>query len=333
MPLRAVVIGCGWIGSEVADDPLADGVQSHAGAYVACDETQLVGVCDYDVERAERAARRWNLPKADRTVAALLQNTQPEIVSVCTSDESHASVLNEVLQYPGVRAIVAEKPLSKNADEALAIVKLAKEKGVVLAVNYSRRFAQSHREVRRRIVAGDLGSIRSVHGFYCKGIAHNGTHWFDLARWLVGEIVAVQAWPNSQADVGEDPTCDVRVEFEGGASGLLKGVDEAHFTLFEMDIVGTAGRVRLSDSGLTVEWSLVGPSSRYSGYRVLKALGESPAGFRDVALDMVKDVVAATIGGRIPACNGADGVAALAIADAARKSLTTANLCKVMRIQ
>ncbi len=34
-----------------------------------------------------------------------------------------------------------------------------------------------------KIQSGSLGTIQTVHGYYGKGLWHNGTHWLDLARW------------------------------------------------------------------------------------------------------------------------------------------------------
>ena len=69
---RAAVIGCGWIGTGVADDPKADGIQAHAAAYAACADTALAGVCDVDAARAAHAARRFGLAHGFCDVAALL---------------------------------------------------------------------------------------------------------------------------------------------------------------------------------------------------------------------------------------------------------------------
>jgi len=322
-PLRAAVVGCGWIGSEVADDPLADGIQSHAAAYAQCADTELVGVCDRDAARADRAARRWGLGRGTTGIAELLETARPEIVSVCTPDATHAEVIREVLASPGVRAIVAEKPLALSLGEARDLVALAKRCGVVLAVNYVRRFSASHVEVRRRIAGGEIGIPVAVAGLYTKGVLHNGTHWFDLAHWLVGRIVRVQAWPGATDAARPDPTCHTRVVFEGGQSGFLAGLDETLFTAFELDIIGTAGRVRVTDSGMRVRWSAVAPSPHYTGYRTLQTTAELPGSFKDVALRMIENLVAALRNGAGLLCTGEDALAALAVAEAARASLRT----------
>jgi hypothetical protein len=55
---RAAVVGCGRIGSTLADDPLLAGdVMTHAEAYVVCPDTELVAVVDTDQRRAIRVQR------------------------------------------------------------------------------------------------------------------------------------------------------------------------------------------------------------------------------------------------------------------------------------
>jgi predicted dehydrogenase len=320
---RAAVIGCGWIGTEVADDPRADGIQAHAAAYASCADTVLAGVCDVNGARAAQAARRWGLAHGFADVAALLASVRPQIVSVCTPDATHAAVVGEVLASPDVRAVVAEKPLALDLAEARSLVELAKRRGVTLVVNYTRRFSPGHAEAQRRIAAGEIGAVVALTGMYTKGLLHNATHWFDLARWLVGDIVRVQAWPGPGHPTGSDPTCHVRVTFQHGQTGFLLGLDEQRFTVFEMDCIGTAGRLRITDSGMRLTWSTVGDSPHYSGYRTLGPGVESAGGFRDAALRLIEDAVAAQRAGIRPLCSGEDALAALAVAEAARTSLTT----------
>jgi predicted dehydrogenase len=330
MSLRAAVIGCGWIGSEVASDPLSDGVQSHAGAYAACDGTSLVGVCDTDPVRAGQAARRWGMACGYTSLGDMLHDTEPQIASVCTPDATHAGVIQQLLQCPGIRAVIAEKPLAADAAAAAALVTAAHRAGVLLAVNYSRRYAPSHAALRERIVTGELGVVQAVNGTYGKGVAHNGTHWFDLARWLVGEIESVTAWPAAGGRVREDPDCHVRLQFAGGANGFLTVLDEQHYTIFEMDIIGSRARVSIGRSGEDIAWSEVRPSDRYSGYRMLAPPVRMAGGFRDVALHLVNDVNGALRERRAPRCTGADGVAALVVVDAIRRSLAGAGTCEVV---
>jgi predicted dehydrogenase len=117
--------------------------------------------------------------------------------------------------------------------------------------------------------------------------------------------------------------------FEGGQTGFLLGLDEARFTAFEMDVIGTAGRLRITDSGRRFEWSTVADSSNYSGYRSLRPGEIVQRGFQDAAACLVDNVVAALESGAALKCSARDGLAALAACDAARRSLLSGEECRV----
>jgi predicted dehydrogenase len=325
---RAAIIGCGKIGSEFADDPRVPGIYSHAGAYSACDRTELVAICDADSARLSRCGNRWNIAARYQNPLDMLRQEEPDIVSICTPDETHARLVSLALQASGVRAVLAEKPLALSVQEARNLTQLADSRGICLAVNYSRRFAPSFRKVREFIKAGRIGAIQKVGGYYTKGVSHNGTHWFDLARFLIGEVVGVEAWSDSTKD-DPDPTLDVRLDFDCGARGGLLGCDASRFTIFEMDLVGASGRVRLLESGHVFETYSVGQSPFYTGYQNLVRSDELQGGLQDVLLHAVENIVRCLDEGIAPMCTGRDGLAALTIAVAAQDSARLGRPVKV----
>lgn len=330
MSLRAAVIGCGKIGSELADDPRVKGIYSHAGAYAASRRAHLAAVCDSDSARADRCARRWGLKTSYTNVEQLLWEVRPELVSICTPDVTHAAILREVLASAQVRGVLAEKPLALSAREAEDLVATAIARGIRLAVNYIRRHAPTHQRVRAALTDGAIGSVRFVSGLYAGGLVHNGTHWLDLVRWLIADVVAVQGFASSGESAGHaDPSFDVRLEFAGGASGFLHGCPHEAFSLFEVDILGTAGRIRCVDSGNKIETYTVGDSPHYSGYRTLLQSSEMQGGLPDALARAVEDLIDCVEFGREPACSGADGVAALRIAEAARASIQTGRVARL----
>jgi len=318
MRYRAALIGCGKIGSLFADDPRMQGdVFTHAEAYVRCPATELVAVCDADPARAAACAGRWQVPAQFTDVDALLRGARPDLVSVCTPDATHFAVVSQLLAAPHPpRAILCEKPLALSVAQGRQMVAAAAARGVVLAVMFMRRHARNFQALKKLLVAGELGAVQAVHGWYTKGVVHNGSHWFDLLRFLVGEVRAVQAW-NRCGDDAADPTLDVLLELHGGALASLQGCDPRLFTVFEMDVMGTAGRVRIRDSGYRIDCERAVDSPRYSGYRELVPRPCELGDRRDVMLHAVEDLVASVATPRAPASGGLDGVAALAIGQAA----------------
>ena len=319
MSYRAAIIGCGKIGSEFADDPRIKGVYSHAGAYASCPETALVAVCDSDQGKLDRCAERWKVEARYRDPRKLLAEQQPDIVSICTPDSTHYELIRSAIATSGVRAVLTEKPLALDLESAQEIVQMASTRRVVLAVNYSRRYADRHIWLKEFLQSGGIGTIQTLGGYYTKGTLHNGTHWFDLSRFLVGEVVRVWGF-DALKENGDDPTLDAFLELDCGASAHLLGCRAAAFSLFEMDVIGTRGRVRVIESGHTFEMYHVLDSPYYTGYRTLALKDRLEDGLNNVLLNAVGDVVRCLREGSQPRCSGNDGVAALEIALAVRES-------------
>lgn len=317
---RAAVIGCGRIGSGHTLAASGGEVESHVSAYRACPSTHLQAVCDTEPERIDECARRWQVEARYQDAGQMLAEVQPQIVSICTPDDTHFHVARAALQVPSVRAILIEKPIALQREHALILQQLAKEGNVVVAVNYIRRYARSHQKLRDFLTAGGIGAVQTLDGIYTKGTLHNATHWFDMIRFLVGEVVAVQAW-DVRREGGNDPSLDVRLELESGVCANLRACDHKAFTIFEMDIVGTTGRVRLTDNGLTCETWAIGDSPILPGHRTLVRGDALEAGFHHALHHAVEDLVECLqIPDRRPLCSVTDGLEALEIGLAALES-------------
>ncbi len=321
MTRRAAVVGCGFIGAGVVVP--GSGIQSHAAAWSHHPGTELVGLADGDADRLADAGRRFGVTALFDSVDRLLDATGPEIVSVSTPDPTHAAVLDRVLDAPSVRAVLMEKPLALDLDQARALVQKAERRGVILAINYVRRYAPSHQHLRRWLATEPLGPIELVRGSYARGLKHNGTHWIDLVRFLIGEIATVRGFGAVDPEAA-DSTIDVEFGFASGARGMLHGLRKAPYSLFELDILGSKGRARVIDGGQRVEVFMVAGSRRFPGFReLIPAVGPS-GGLGDLLMHAASDLVESLTTGREPAGTGADAVAALgwavaALDDAARR--------------
>jgi predicted dehydrogenase len=323
MTFRAAVIGCGKIGSGFADDPLLAGdVYTHCEAYVRSEATELVAVCDRDAEAAQSCAARWNAA-GFMEAGAMLATTQPQIVSICTPDETHFELSRLALEAPSVRAILCEKPLAMNLADGLEVVGIARERHKVIAVAYARRYAANIRAVRRLLHEGSLGTLRAVNGWYGKGLAHNGSHWFDLLRMLAGPVDWVEA-VDRLGEEGSDPSLDVTLGLASGAVATLRATSSSNYTIFEMDLLTEGGRISILNAGHVAKVYRASPSERYSGYTELTAETHNFGDMRNLMLHAVDDLANALATGGSPLCSGEDGLAALRIAMTARSAAASA---------
>lgn len=322
MAFRAAIVGCGLIGSEFSATDSLPGVWSHAQAYSANPDTELVAVCDANLEKLEKCASRWGVPGKHSDFSTMLRAENPDIVSICTPDATHFELIKLALLHPSVRAVFAEKPLASRLEEAEELVNMAEKKGVLLAVNHTRRYAPGFIRLQKNIASGFIGKIQAVSGLYTKGTLHNGSHWFDLANYLLGPVACVSGFDSLKEQNG-DPTLNVRLEFANGAPGSLLACDADAFAVFEMDIIGVLGRARIADSGFTIEIYHLANSPFGAGYKKL-ALAEKIAGGLGEALpNAVADLVRCLKEGGAPLCSGQDALRALRIGFAAQHSAKT----------
>lgn len=329
MVYRAAIIGCGKIGSEFADDPRINDIYTHAGAYTACPDTDLVAVCDSDGDKVRRCGERWGVPHIFQDFHTMIDETKPEIISICTPDSTHYSVICDVMKYRCVQAIYAEKPIALSLTEAREIVDIAKTRNITLAVNYFRRYAPTIQNIRKEIFEEKcIGDIQTVSCYYTKGILHNGTHLLDLSRFIIGEIVSVHGFYNRCPD-SPDPTLDANIRFENGATGYLHGCDEKRFDICEMDIIGSCGRIRIIDSGHTIEHYQVRDDPHYSGYQALSFKERDTRGMTDTILHGVEDLVDCLNHNKVPRCSGFDGIAALELGLTICDSARTGNIIAI----
>ncbi|HEX2721393.1 MAG TPA: Gfo/Idh/MocA family oxidoreductase [Gemmatimonadaceae bacterium] len=329
-PFSAALVGCGKIGSEFADDPLMLGdVFSHAEAYEVCPDTDLIAVVDVDPAKLERCGDRWDVSARFTTVAGMLDAARPDIVSVATPTPTHFAVLSQILSSSSPpRAILCEKPIASTLYQAQRVLSLARERGVLLVVMHMRRYAENMRNLQRFLKEGGIGELRNVSGWLTKGTVHNGTHWFDLLRFLVGEVHWVHAM-NTLCEPGDDPTFDVALGLANGMLATMRSAEVANFTICEMDIMGSRGRAQIVDSSYRVDISTAVPSPRYSGYVELVPSAVDMGDRKHVMLHAVEDIVKCLTTGCAPQSSGEDGLEALRIGLAAHESARTGQIVEL----
>ena len=318
---KAALVGCGKIGSEFADDPLMRGdVFSHAEAYHICPDTSLVAVVDTDKKKLDTCGDRWGVSSRYRSVAELMSNSYPDIVSLATPTPTHFGLLMQLMSGENLpKAILCEKPIASRLYESQRVVSLAHQKGVLLVVMHMRRYAKNMQKLKQFLESGGIGEIRGVSGWLTKGTVHNGTHWFDLLRYLVGEVEWLSAI-DTLREPGDDPTLDVTMGMQTGILATMRAAAHDTFTICEMDIMGSKGRAQIVDSSYRVDVSLAMPSPRYKGYVELVQSAMPMGDRRDVMLHAVNDIVRCLNTGARPLSSGEDGIEALRIGRAAHES-------------
>lgn len=312
---RAGIVGCGRIGCGFDDEPGRGYVSTHAGAYAATPGVELVALADLDEDKLERYARKFQVPGRYQDYRRMLAAERLDVLSVCTWSDSHRDVVESAVEA-GVRTIFCEKPLAVGLKDAHAMVRRCAEAGVTLMVNHPRRFDRFHRDVASYVRSGGLGRLQQATCYYTAGVANTGSHLFDLLRLLFGEVDWVRGFFSSSSSPNpEDPNVDGWLAFDGGLLASVQACDLRSYTIFEINILGSEGRLRLTSHGFGAAFEEARESERFKGYRELYPASPpvDPEGPREFMLQAVSHLIECAGNGREPLSRGLDGLKALEI--------------------
>lgn len=271
--LSCGIIGLGVIGSRHDEERKGEGIYSHAGAYKAIDGYNLVSICDADAQRAHQSGEFWGIREIYNDVDQFLSGQQLDVISVCTPDCTHYSVLKKVLKgSKKLKAVITEKPLGLSYEECAEIEQLACLNNVLVEINNQRRAEPMHKKVAALIKSEKLGSIQAISGYYVKGLFHIGCTMVDTLRMLFGEVKWVMAVPPFKVgSYGDDYSTDFILGFSNDVKAVVQSCDKDgySFSIFEIDIMGSNGRIRIVDNGFKIIQQDIEDYEHYAGFRSL----------------------------------------------------------------
>ncbi len=190
----------------------------------------------------------------------MLAAVQPDFVSVVLSPTQHFDVTRVVIRHG--TAVLAEKPLVFETDEADILLREAHEGDLFFAICFNHRYAAPVRMAKRAIDTGRLGDITfatwrfggegcSAHHPFAN-LIETQCHGFDLVEHLCGPISDLSAEMTDRAAPGAGyGTIVAAMRFASGAVGSLIGTYDSSYTYPQasrVEIDGTAGRVVIEDT-------------------------------------------------------------------------------------
>jgi len=328
MRYRVGIIGCGQIASTFEEDEWREHPCTHAGAYKAVKETEIVAAADINQDRLSTFSKKWGVKSVYEDYNEMLENEVLDIVSVTANTPMHCEITIKAAKA-GVKAIFCEKPIATCLEEADEMVRVCDKRNVKIIINHTRRWDSCYQKAKELVNKGGIGDLTSVTGYFTSGLLIMGTHLFDLFRFLAGDVECVVAKLEGAEGVEKykktDPSGSGFVRFKNGVVGSVIGSSKKEYLLFEIDLQGTRGRVIVKDNGRTFElWT---PDKRREhvdfntpNELVLENSPQVERGRKNSLIAAVEDVVRAVEQGKEGLCTGRDGRAALELALAFHKS-------------
>jgi predicted dehydrogenase len=267
---QVLIAGCGNIaGGFDHQRPDGEAPLTHAGAYSRNDSFRLAACVEPDVSKRQAFMQRWKIPLGFGSLQeAAAAGVRADVISICTPTAAHAADLESALSLRP-RLIFCEKPVTPRLQESQRWVAACEQADVLLAVNYTRRWAPDVIELKRQIDEGRWGALRSLSGLYNKGVLNNGGHLVDLATYLAGPVEAVGATAPVADFFPDDPTVAGLLRTASGIPVTLAVGHAADYSAFELQVVTEQGILVMENGGMN--WRLRSPadSPHFPGYRSL----------------------------------------------------------------
>ena len=227
------IIGCGVI------------APTHQKAIDACDEAELVAVCDVDEEVGKAFAEAAGGVRYYKDLEKLVQDPEVDIVSVCTPSGLHGQGVIAAAQA-GKHAF-CEKPLDVDRGRMTEMIKACRDADVRLGCVFQSRANPDMMKVRQAIVDKQLGKMTLGDGLmkYYRSQAYyesagwrgtwaldgggalmnQGVHGVDLLLWLMNDDVEslFARHEHMVRDIEVEDTAVACLKYKGGAFGTLIG--------------------------------------------------------------------------------------------------------------
>lgn len=321
--LKVGLLGAGRIG------------QVHAVNVAGNARSTLVAVSDVYTPAAEKLAAQFDAQS--RSSEEILNDPDIDAVLIATSTDTHSGLI-EAATAAG-KTVLCEKPVDLSLERAKACLAVASKTGNPVMIGFNRRFDPSFAALKASSLNGEIGKseLLSLTSFdpapppvsYVKvsgGLFRDMMiHDFDMANFLMGERpVAVRAVGSSIVDpeigkAGDVDTAVVTMTYEDGRIAVIKNSRRAVYGYDQrIELLGAEGLLQAQNmlESTVVKSTVAGVISAKPTHFFLERY--MPA----YAAEWEAFVSAAIEGTEMPVTLE-DGIAALAMAEAATESART----------
>src|ERR1041385_6399115 len=136
--------------------------------FMNCPNAQVVAIASARREHAEEVARQSGIPQVESDWQSLVARDDVDLVSIVTPVVTHCEMTLAALDRG--KAVLCEKPMAMNADEARRMADRAREKGLLALIDHELRFLPGRLKMRELVQRGELGRIK-----------HAGVRWEEHA--------------------------------------------------------------------------------------------------------------------------------------------------------
>jgi len=267
MAVQTAVIGAGMYG------------ELHLQVYKQLERQGLVRLKAFAAKTAETVERQQEAfgVKGYTDYRQMMVQEQFDAVSIVTPDFLHREMAVEAAKAG--KHILVEKPMDTTAEGCQEMIEAARSNGVLLQVDFHKRFDPYLKEIKLAVEGGKLGPIQYGYVHMEEQITMPtelivgwadrtspawllGIHMYDILRWILGSEarrVFATSVKRRLKELGIDvvDSIQAKIEFEGGANFVVDTswiLPENYETMVNQSIriIGDLGlmEVDLQDRGI-----------------------------------------------------------------------------------
>jgi predicted dehydrogenase len=214
---------------------------------------EICALCDLLIERAEDAAKKYNLPNAVicTDYREVINNPDIDIVYVLTPNVSHCELTVESLKAG--KNVMCEKPMAASVGDAEKMMAAWEKSGKLLTIGYQNRFRPDSITLKRLCAEGELGEIyyAQSHALRRRGVPTWGvftdkskqgggplidlaTHSLDLTLWFMNNYTPKSVVGVTFEKLGHTLTPNKQGNFLGVWDEKTYDVEDAAFAFVTM---------------------------------------------------------------------------------------------------
>lgn len=332
MSVNFAILGAGRIG------------RVHASAVASVPGAHLVAIADPMHAAAEAIKEAYGCDI--RTIDEILASTDVDAVVICTPTDTHADLIERFCKAG--KAVFCEKPVDLSLSRVANCLKVVEATKGTLMVGFNRRFDPDFMAVKAAIDAGRVGKVEMVtitsrdpgappadYITRSGGMFRDMTiHDFDMARWLLGEEVeSVFASASVLVDpvigeLGDFDSANVILRTASGSQAIITNTRRAAYGYDQrIEVLGATGMVSAENHGenrITL--------ADKDGFHSAPLLNFFMSRYTAAYANEINAFVASVTTGAATPTTGHDGLMALALAEAALKSVAEGRLVKVSEV-
>ena len=332
MTLNFAILGAGRIG------------QVHARAVAGTPGAKLVAIADSVAAAARSVQAAYGCDI--RTIDAIEASADVDAVVICTPTDTHADLIERFCKAG--KAVFCEKPVDLSLSRVAECLKVVDATKGKLMVGFNRRFDPDFMAVKAAIDAGRVGEVEMVtitsrdpgappaeYITRSGGIFRDMTiHDFDMARWLLGEEVdsvfasASVLTDKKIGELGDFDSANVILRTASGKQAIITNTRRATYGYDQrIEVLGSKGMAQAENHG---ENRIV--LSDKDGFHSAPLLNFFMTRYIAAYANEIEAFITAVNSGAPTPTTGHDGLMALALAEAALKSVAEGRAVKVSEV-